>query len=90
MKTKEIYSKPQIEIVKIEMESVIACSLEVSETEVTGPARSKRSFWGDDEELSESICTRRFGGRSESQELGLPVTASGLALPCGATCRWER
>ena len=50
MKTKEIYSKPQIEIVKIEMESVIACSLEVSETEVTGAARSKRSFWGDDEE----------------------------------------
>ena len=40
--------------------------------------------------LSESIFTRRFGGRSESQELGLPVTASGLALPCGATCRWER
>ena len=39
--------------------------------------------------LSESIFTRRFGGRSESQELGLPVTASGLALPCGATCRWE-
>ena len=40
--------------------------------------------------LSESIFTRRFGGRSASQELGLPVTASGLALPCGATCRWER
>ena len=40
--------------------------------------------------LSESIFTRRFGGRSESQELGLPVTASGLVLPCGATCRWER
>ena len=40
--------------------------------------------------LSESIFTRRFGGRSESQELGLPVAASGLVLPCGATCRWER
>ena len=40
--------------------------------------------------LSESIFTRRFGGRSASQELGLPVTASGLVLPCGATCRWER
>ena len=40
--------------------------------------------------LSESIFTRRFGGRSQSQELGLPVTASGLVLPCGATCRWER
>jgi len=40
--------------------------------------------------ISESIFTKRFGGRSESQELGLPVTESGLALPCGATCRWER
>ena len=40
--------------------------------------------------LSESIFTRRFGGHSASQELGLPVTASGLVLPCGATCRWER
>ena len=40
--------------------------------------------------LSESIFTRRFGGRSESQELGLPVAASGLVVPCGAACRWER
>ncbi len=39
--------------------------------------------------LCESIFTARFGGRSESRELGLPVTASGLALPCGAACRWE-
>ena len=23
------------------------------------------------------------------EELGLPVTESGLALPCGASCRWE-
>ena len=40
--------------------------------------------------ISESIFTKRFGGRSESRELGLPVTESGLVLPCGATCRWER
>jgi len=40
--------------------------------------------------ISESIFTKRFGGRSESRELGLPVTDSGLVLPCGATCRWER
>ena len=33
--------------------------------------------------ISESIFTRRFGGRSESEELGLPVTASGLCLPGG-------
>jgi 23S rRNA (cytosine1962-C5)-methyltransferase len=39
--------------------------------------------------ISESIFTKRFGGRSESRELCLPVTASGLYLPCGATCRWE-
>ena len=40
--------------------------------------------------ISESIFTRRFGGHSESRELGLPVTATGLCLPCGAACRWER
>ena len=39
--------------------------------------------------ISESIFTKKFGGHSESQELGLPVTTSGLALPCGAACRWE-
>ena len=40
--------------------------------------------------ISESIFTKRFGGRAESRELGLPVTATGLCLPCGAACRWER
>ena len=49
----------------------------------TGLAPSVLSY------ISESIFTRKFGGRSESRELGLPVTDSGLALPCGATCRWE-
>ncbi len=29
------------------------------------------------------------GGRAESRELGLPVTATGLCLPCGASCRME-
>ena len=38
---------------------------------------------------AESLFTRKFGGRSESRELGLPVTESGLVLPCGASCRWE-
>ena len=37
--------------------------------------------------VCQSVFCRRFGGRTESQELGLPVTASGLALPCGATTR---
>lgn len=39
--------------------------------------------------ISDSIFTKKFGGGSSSQELGLPVTDSGLYLPCGATCRWE-
>ena len=39
--------------------------------------------------VTESIFTKKFGGRSEAQELGLPVTDSGLYLPCGASCRWE-
>ena len=36
------------------------------------------------------ITQSLLGGKSESRELGIPVTASGLALPCGATCRWEK
>lgn len=40
--------------------------------------------------IAESVFTKKFGGHSESQELGLPVTDSGLALPCGCSCRWER
>lgn len=39
--------------------------------------------------ISESIFSKKFGGHSESCELGLPVTDSGLVLPCGATCHWE-
>ena len=35
------------------------------------------------------IAQSLLGGNAESQELGLPVTSSGLALPCGATCRLE-
>ena len=38
--------------------------------------------------VSDSIFSRRFGGRAESRELGLPVTDSGLVLPCGASCRY--
>ena len=40
--------------------------------------------------LSETVFSSRWGGRSDSQELGLPVTKSGLTLPCGAACRWLR
>lgn len=40
--------------------------------------------------ISETVFTKKFGGKSESRELGLPVEDSGLVLPCGATCRWEK
>lgn len=40
--------------------------------------------------IAQAILSPRFGGRSHAQELGLKVSASGMALPCGATCRWER
>lgn len=40
--------------------------------------------------LLDSTVTSRFGGHSESDELGLPVTDSGLVLPCGAAGRWTR
>ena len=40
--------------------------------------------------VSESIFSRKYGGHADSRELGLPVTDSGLILPCGATCRWDR
>lgn len=31
----------------------------------------------------------QFGGRVLSDEIGLPVTASGLVLPCGSTAFWQ-
>ncbi len=50
----------------------------------TGLAPSVLSY------VTESIFTKKFGGSSKAEELGLPVTDSGLVLPCGASCRWER
>ena len=40
--------------------------------------------------ILESIVSKRFGGHTQADELGLPVTESGLFLPCGATGRWVR
>ena len=40
--------------------------------------------------LSDSIFSAKYGGHTEAGELGLPVTASGLVLPCGSTGRWCR
>jgi len=39
--------------------------------------------------LLDSIITPKYGGHTESDELGLP-TANGLVLPCGATGRWTK
>lgn len=38
--------------------------------------------------LLETLLSKRFGGHVESRELGLPVTGTGLFLPCGAAGRW--
>ena len=37
-----------------------------------------------------SLALKDRGGHVESSEIGLPVTGSGLILPCGASGRWER
>lgn len=36
-----------------------------------------------------STALKAHGGNVEAQEIGLPVTSSGLILPCGASGRWE-
>ena len=38
--------------------------------------------------LLDTLVTKKYGGRTECGELGLPVTESGLVLPCGSTGRW--
>lgn len=38
--------------------------------------------------ILESTVTKKYGGHTVSDELGLPVTASGLVLPCGSAGRW--
>ena len=40
--------------------------------------------------ILQTVIGRKFGGHTVSDELGLPVTATGLALPCGAAGRWVR
>ncbi len=32
----------------------------------------------------------KFAGKISADEVGLPVTSSGLVLPCGASGRWEK
>ena len=38
--------------------------------------------------LLNMLVASKYGGRCTWDELGLPVTETGLALPCGATGRW--
>ena len=39
--------------------------------------------------ISEMIFTSKYGGKSESEELGLKVEETGLYLPAGSTMRWS-
>ena len=39
--------------------------------------------------MIETEIGKNFGGTTESGEIGLPVTSSGLVLPCGASGRWR-
>ncbi|MPM01867.1 Ribosomal RNA large subunit methyltransferase K/L [bioreactor metagenome] len=39
--------------------------------------------------LLETLVSRRHGGHTDSGELGLPVTETGLILPAGAAGRWS-
>jgi len=39
--------------------------------------------------LLETLVSKRHGGHTESGELGLPVTDTGLVLPAGAAGRWN-
>ena len=37
-----------------------------------------------------STVAKRFGGKAYADEIGLPVTQSGLVLPCGSTAVWTK
>jgi 23S rRNA (cytosine1962-C5)-methyltransferase len=37
--------------------------------------------------LHTNIC-KKYGGTIDNQELGIPVSADGICLPCGASSRW--
>lgn len=39
--------------------------------------------------LLELLLQKRYGGRVTADEIGLPVTDSGLILPCGSTAVWD-
>lgn len=39
--------------------------------------------------ILKALIPARFGGTVDADEIGLPVTANGWALPCGSTARWR-
>ena len=36
-----------------------------------------------------TLAVKRFGGKVDAEEVGLPVEKSGLVLPCGSSGRYE-
>ncbi len=42
------------------------------------------------EYLLSTLIKPKFGGRVTGEEIGLPVTRTGLVLPCGSTVIWEK
>ena len=40
--------------------------------------------------MLETQVAAKFGGKVDSDEIGLPVSSNGLVLPCGASGRWEK
>jgi 23S rRNA (cytosine1962-C5)-methyltransferase len=41
------------------------------------------------EYLLGTMLTPKYGGTLSSGEIGLPVTATGMVLPCGSTAIWQ-
>ena len=37
-----------------------------------------------------AVIKKKFGGNVKSSEIGLPVTETGMILPCGASAIWEK
>ena len=40
--------------------------------------------------ILDTLVSKQYGGKTRCDELGLPVTNTGLALPCGSTGRWTK
>lgn len=40
--------------------------------------------------MMSTVLCKKYGGSVTADEIGLPVTSTGLVLPCGASGRWEK